>query len=213
MQINLIQAGKIFKGKTILEDVTLEVNEGDIILISGESGSGKTTLLNIIGGLEKPTSGKLIAGGKEITTAYQRTMLRRNMMGFVFQDYGLVDDETVKDNLNVISYIRKISEKDMKQSLEKVGLDSSILDHKVYELSGGEQQRVSVARALLKKAPILLADEPTGNLDRRNAELIFNLFSDLNKKGITVLCVSHDPEVGKYFSRRVIIEDKTIREE
>lgn len=213
MQIQLIDIGKTFKDKEIFGNVNLEINKGEFVFIHGKSGSGKTTLLNIIGGLERQTKGKYFVNGKEIKNNRNRAEIRRNSISFIFQDYGLIDSETVKENLMIISCFRDISNKDLESVLERVGISSKILNRKVYELSGGEQQRISIARALLKKTPILLADEPTGNLDKDNAENIFKILRELNCQGNTVICVSHDMEIYKHFDKHFIISENQIKEE
>jgi putative ABC transport system ATP-binding protein len=163
----------------------------------GSSGSGKTTLLNIIGLLDKPDSGKVEINQKSSFTKKEKLLLRRNTFAYVFQNYALIDNETVKQNLLISQpYNKSYSTLLMEETLEKVGLSTSVLDHKIYQLSGGEQQRIAMARIMLKPCEIILADEPTGNLDENNKQKIIEMFLELKRMGKTIVCVTHDKELG-----------------
>lgn len=144
----------------------------------------------------------MIGKNPDIRKASGRKLLRTEMT-YVFQNYGLVEDKTVQYNLNIASHFTDVTEKDIEDVLNKVGLDKSILKNKVYTLSGGEQQRVAIARVFLKKCKLLLADEPTGSLDAGNKEVVMKLFEQLNKEGTTIVMVTHDEEILKYATRIV----------
>ena len=170
------------------------------ICITGESGAGKTTLLNLIGLLDKPDSGEISINEKNYFTSKEILKLRRNFFGYIFQDYLLMEDKTVQDNLNISKNIfkyenRRQDEKDINEILEMVRLNPAYLNKKVYQLSGGEQQKVAIARMLLKPYELVLADEPTGNLDYRNKNEIIEIFKEIKKNGKTIICVTHDKDV------------------
>ena len=203
--INLENITKSYGHHMIFKDYNLSVEEGEFVAICGESGKGKTTLLNIMGMIEKADKGDLYLFNKknpDIRKASGRKILRTEMT-YVFQNYGLVEDKTVQYNLNIASHFTDVTEKDIEDVLNKVGLDKSILKNKVYTLSGGEQQRVAIARVFLKKCKLLLADEPTGSLDAGNKEVVMKLFEQLNKEGTTIVMVTHDEEILKYATRIV----------
>ena len=194
---------KSYGTKTILKDYQLEVKQGEFLCISGASGSGKTTLLNIIGLMERPDSGKVVIKGIEnpkITEKKGRELLRKDLF-FIFQNYGLVEEKTVQYNLEVSMRFSKKKKEDMADALEQVGLSPEILKQKVFTLSGGEQQRVALARLYLREASIILADEPTGSLDVGNRDRVLQILLEMNKKGKTVIVVSHDSEVEKCATR------------
>lgn len=196
-----IQLRKRFGEKELFSDLSFQIDDGDFICFSGESGKGKTTLLNIIGMIEPPTSGKILFDGEEIKTNRQRLNFFRNKVGFIFQNFALVEGKTVEQNL---SLVRKSNRQDMsiEEALQKVGL-SDKLKSKVYTLSGGEQQRVALARLFIKNCDIILADEPTGSLDSHNASLVINTLKTLNAQGKTVVMVTHDKTV-KQLCNRII---------
>lgn len=203
--INLENITKSYGHHMIFKDYNLSVEEGEFVAICGESGKGKTTLLNIMGMIEKADKGDLYLFDKknpDIRKPSGRKLLRTEMT-YVFQNYGLVEDKTVQYNLNIASHFTDVTEKDIEEVLTKVGLDKSILKSKVYTLSGGEQQRVAIARVFLKKCKLLLADEPTGSLDAGNKEIVMKLFERLNKEGTTIVMVTHDEEILKYATRIV----------
>ncbi len=194
---------KMYGIKTIFENYKLEIKQGEFLCISGASGSGKTTLLNIMGMLEQPDSGRVVIKGIEnpkISRKEGRELLRRELF-FVFQNYGLVEEKSVQYNLEVSMRFSNKNKKDMEFALEKVGLPLTILKQKVFALSGGEQQRVAMARLYLRESSIILADEPTGSLDPVNRDRILNILSDMNKKGKTIVVVSHDKKMEEAASR------------
>ncbi len=190
--------------KTIFENYSLTVAENDFLCITGQSGKGKTTLLNIIGMLETPDSGKVILFGNEnpkLNSNKGRKLLRHEI-AFVFQNYGLVDDRTVKYNLEICSeYSSKKKGSYLSEALNAVGLNNDYLKMKIYELSGGEQQRVALARLFIRDCSLILADEPTGSLDPENRDKVISIFKELNSQGKTIIIVTHDNEVSKCAKR------------
>lgn len=202
---------KSFDGKSILTDFSLDIRESEFVAITGASGSGKTTLLNLIGLLDKPESGYIEIKGIKNPSRKDIVHLWRYHLGFLFQNFVLMNNETVKNNLLISKkYSGNFTEEKMIITLEKVGLDKTFLDKKIYQLSGGEQQRISLARVILKPCSIILADEPTGNLDKDNKESVMNLLQDLRTEGRTILCVTHDPDVANQ-SDRVITMSRDMR--
>lgn len=199
--IELNRVTKKYNKQTILDNFSMKIEDGDFLCIYGESGSGKTTLLNILGLLEKPDSGEIIFDKERKMNEKIRTNLQRNEIGYLFQNFGLITNETVQDNLLIALKHRKIKKSESKElmlaSLKQVNL-SNILGKKIFELSGGEQQRVALARILLKQPKYIFADEPTGNLDEKNSDIVFNILNDLNKnKGVTVVFVTHNQKLIK----------------
>lgn len=192
--IELNQVRKAYGNKVILSDFSLNVDKGEFIGIKGESGKGKSTLLNIIGLLEE-CEGKILFEGKCVTSDDTKMVqgLLRNRIGYLFQNFALIDDLSVYENLKLVLYGGKKQEKRIlvQNALEQVQL-KEVIDKKVYQLSGGEQQRVAVARLILQKSDVILADEPTGSLDRKNAQIIMGLLKKLNEDGKTIIMVSHD---------------------
>lgn len=202
--INLENIAKKFGNRVIFDDFNLEIEEGEFVCISGESGKGKSTLLNIIGVLDKADSGDVMILGikNPYFTTRKGKKLLRDEISYVFQNYGLVEDKTVKYNLEISgAFSGRNKKKDLLEALQQVGLNEEFLNQKVYALSGGEQQRVALARLYLKKSSIILADEPTGSLDAGNRENVLNILSKLNEEGKTIIVVTHDPEVEKCASR------------
>jgi len=171
-----------------------------MMAITGQSGTGKSTLLNIVGLLEEPDSGDVIIQGIENAWKSEKKQIElfRYTIGYLFQNYALIDNETVSKNLDVALEYVKLPNKDdkKKEVLEKVGLLDK-LNSKIYQLSGGEQQRIALARLMLKKNDIILADEPTGSLDEVNRDQVLSILKSLNNEGKTILIVTHDPEVSK----------------
>lgn len=198
--IKLRDISKGYNEQTVLENINLDVETGSMTAIVGESGSGKTTLLNIIGLLERPDDGKLFIANEAINDRNigQRTRFLRSRINYLFQNFALIDNETVDYNLNIgLRYVSNSHEE--KEALKKdilkgVGLEGYSWK-KVYQLSGGEQQRVSIARALLKPCDIILADEPTGSLDERNARIVMGFLHRMKKIGKTVLIVTHSHDI------------------
>ncbi len=202
----------------VLKDINMSVNEGEFITIMGPSGSGKSTLLYLLGGLDKPTRGKIIIKGNDISTLNdeKQSIMRRREVGFVFQFYNLVPNLTVEDNIMLPllldgKKINKYSEK-LNEILSIVEL-SDRKNHTPRELSGGQQQRVAIARALINDPDIILADEPTGNLDSKTSEEVMKLFQRINcEKGKTILQVSHSLETSKYSNRIINVRDGRVWE-
>ncbi|PFX65131.1 bacteriocin ABC transporter ATP-binding protein [Bacillus toyonensis] len=184
----------------MLDNFNLVVNKGEMMAITGQSGTGKSTLLNIVGLLEEPDSGDVIIQGIENAWKSEKKQIElfRYTIGYLFQNYALIDNETVSKNLDVALEYVKLPNKDdkKKEVLEKVGLLDK-LNSKIYQLSGGEQQRIALARLMLKKNDIILADEPTGSLDEVNRDQVLSILKSLNNEGKTILIVTHDPEVSK----------------
>ncbi len=198
-----------------LRGIDLDIQRGEFVAIVGASGSGKSTLFHILGGLTPPTAGTVTIGGKNLAgmSNQQRTDLRKTTVGFVFQKYNLLPTLTAEDNIKIVEYIGGRATEFTKEFQEVLKL-LGILDrmkHKPRALSGGQQQRVAIARALVNNAAILLADEPTGNLDSQNSTAVLGLMKDLNERtGQTILMITHDPEAAAYASRSVHIRDGQI---
>ncbi len=190
--LELIHVSKSFDSKKLFCDLTFTASEGEFIIFTGESGCGKTTLLNMIGSIEKPDSGQIIYNNYDIFFKSNQLKYLREEVGFLFQNYALLDDRTVRQNLNLIKSHSR-TDISFEDAMNFVNLPPEVLERRVYTLSGGEQQRVSVARLLVKKCSIILADEPTGSLDRGNAEQVFSLLEKLNGQGKTIIMVTHDP--------------------
>jgi putative ABC transport system ATP-binding protein len=198
-----------------LRGIDLDIQRGEFVAIVGASGSGKSTLFHILGGLTPPTAGTVTIDGKNLTgmSNQQRTDLRKTTVGFVFQKYNLLPTLTAEDNIKIVEYIGGRSTTFTPEFQEVLKL-LGILDrmkHKPRALSGGQQQRVAIARAMVNNAAILLADEPTGNLDSQNSTAVLGLMKDLNERtGQTILMITHDPEAAAYASRSVHIRDGQI---
>ncbi len=195
MKIKIKDLCKSFGNLTLFNHLTLEIPEKEITCIYGTSGCGKTTLLDIIGFIETYQSGKIFYDGKQVKNkASQRKMLRDNI-GFIFQDFGLIENETIINNLKIVKKIKKMPHKEerIKEVLNSLQLDMD-LNRKVYELSGGEQQRLAIAKIILKDPDLVLADEPTASLDVGNKEIILNLLKSFAANGKTVIIVTHDKE-------------------
>lgn len=190
---------KAFGDKVIFSDFNLNIEDGEFIIFSGPSGCGKTTLLNMIGALEEFDLGSIVVNGIDLSNKKTHLTYFRYEVGFLFQNFALIDNKTVKENLKII---RKDCRTDltMEEALKRVGLEDK-LNNKVFTLSGGEQQRVALARLMLKKCNIILADEPTGSLDQKNSQIVLNYLKQFNEEGKTVLMVTHDEEVKKQGNR------------
>ncbi len=192
---------KSFGNQVIFRNFSLTINDGEFVIISGESGKGKTTLLNIIGLLEPFDSGNVIVDGLSLRNRKIQRKYWMNKVGFIFQNFALIENKTVAQNLEIVQ--KSIHTNcTIDEALNIVGLTSKKND-KVYMLSGGEQQRVALARLFLKKCDIVLADEPTGSLDKKNAEIVLSLLLKLNSEGKTILMVTHDEKI-KEMGERVI---------
>ncbi|MDR2783134.1 MAG: ATP-binding cassette domain-containing protein [Treponema sp.] len=196
--IALSNVVKQFNGKTVLQNISIEINEGAFVAIVGKSGSGKTTLLNIMGLLEKPDSGVVSIDGKSRLSANESLLFYRKKAGFLFQNFALIEDETVEKNLKIaLAFNRTDNQGGMiERALSAVGL-SGMGKRKVYQLSGGEQQRVALARILVKNVQYIFADEPTGNLDAQNRDVVFDVLKNLNRSGKTIVFVTHDIGLAK----------------
>lgn len=196
-----------------VNDVSLSITKGEFMAILGHSGSGKTTLLNMIGCLDHPTSGVVEVNGIPISSSPEKelTTLRKKTIGFVFQQFFLIPTLTVLQNVQLPAlFARKADEGKATELLTMVGLEKR-LSHLPGQLSGGEMQRVAIARSLINDPPVLLADEPTGNLDSRNADIIMNLLGELNDKGITIVIVTHNYDLVKNCPRHVFMEDGKLK--
>jgi putative ABC transport system ATP-binding protein len=197
----------------VLQGINLNVEKGEMVAIMGPSGSGKTTLLNMIGLLDRPTSGSYILDGKEVSrlNSGELSKVRGQKIGFIFQSFNLLPYLSALGNVELgQKYAGKANLQVAKDSLSKVGL-ADRMKHRPNELSGGEQQRVSVARALAKNPPLILADEPTGNLDSHSSKEIMNILSGLHEEqNITLVMITHDPSIAHYCQRIIHIQDGQI---
>jgi putative ABC transport system ATP-binding protein len=206
--VQVEQLEKRFGEVHALDRVSFEVEAGEWIAIMGPSGSGKTTLINILGGLEHPSAGRVVVDGLEIGNLAERelTRYRADKIGFVFQQFHLVPYLTALENVMLAQYFHSITdEKEAAEALSRVGLGDR-LKHVPAELSGGEQQRVAIARALINQPKVILADEPTGNLDEANEAVVLKLLHELHSAGHTILVVTHSQAIGNLADRRVELE-------
>lgn len=204
----LDEVSKIYGELKALDKISLNVKEGEWISIMGPSGSGKSTMMNIIGCLDKPSLGKITLAGKDISrlSSKELTVVRRDMIGLIFQQFYLVNYLTAVENVMMSQYYHSMpDEEEAMEALASVGLKERA-KHLPNQLSGGEQQRLCIARALINHPKLLLADEPTGNLDEKNEMLVMEIFSKLHKAGSTIIVVTHDPEVGECADRMVVLE-------
>jgi len=198
-----------------LRGVDLEIARGEFVAIVGASGSGKSTLFHILGGLTPPTAGAVTIDGKDLAgmSNRERTNLRKTTVGFVFQKYNLLHTLSAEDNIKIVEYIGGRSTRftpAFEEVLNLLGITDR-LKHKPRALSGGQQQRVAIARGIVNRPAILLADEPTGNLDSQNSAAVLRVLKDLNEQtGQTILMITHDPEAAAYASRTVHIRDGRI---
>lgn len=188
--ITIKNLSKSFGEKKLFENYSLQINNGEFVIFTGVSGCGKTTLLNMIGSLEKADSGEIEVDGMDITQKKNQREYLKRKVGFLFQNFALVDNKTVEDNLKLVKNDCR-SGVSIEEALEMVGL-SDKAKQKVYSLSGGEQQRAALARLIVKKCDCVLADEPTGSLDRKNADTVFSILEKINESGKTVIMVTHD---------------------
>ena len=208
--VELNNVTKRFGNKKILDKFSLKINEGELVAITGSSGKGKTTILNIIGLLEQFEEGELIIDEESHIkiNSSKATRLLREKISYLFQNFALIDDQTVLYNLNLALNYVKATKKEKQQlinnALENVGL-AGYEKSKIFELSGGEQQRVAIARIMLKPCKIVLADEPTGSLDEENSHKILELLKFLNKSGKTIVIVSHDKFIANQCDRIINI--------
>ena len=201
----------------VLKDVSLQVEEGEYVAIMGPSGSGKTTLMNIIGCLDRPTSGTYELAGKDVLNLKDREMsaVRLNSIGFVFQSFHLLPRQSALANVELPLNYAKVPKKERREralkALERVGLADRV-DFLPNQLSGGQMQRVAIARAIVNNPKLLLADEPTGALDSKSGAQVMELFQRLNDEGVTVLMITHDADIAAHAKRVVTIRDGELKE-
>jgi len=199
-----------------LRGVDLKIEPGEFVAIMGSSGSGKSTFMNMLGCLDKPSSGKYVLEGTDVSSLDKKALaaVRNQKLGFVFQGFNLLSRTTALENVELPTLYARLEKNARmaraKEMLELVGLGER-LDHFPSQLSGGQQQRVAIARALVNKPAILLADEPTGNLDSRTSVEIMQIFQELNDQGLTIVLVTHEPDVAKFARRIVVFKDGKIR--
>ncbi|MDR0759741.1 MAG: ABC transporter ATP-binding protein [Treponema sp.] len=210
--LELKDISKVYGQLKALRDINLTVKQGEWLAIMGPSGSGKTTMMNIIGCMDKPSTGQVILDGVNISreSARNLTTVRRDKIGLIFQQFHLVNYLTALENVMVAQYYHSMpDEKEALEALERVGL-ASRAKHLPSQLSGGEQQRVCIARALINYPMLILADEPTGNLDEANEQIVIEIFKKLHAEGSTIIVVTHDPEVAEDAERTVVLEHGRI---
>jgi putative ABC transport system ATP-binding protein len=201
-----------------LKGLSLAIGEGEYVSITGPSGCGKSTLLNVLGCLDRPTSGQYFLGEQDVSAMDDDTLsaVRGARLGFVFQSYNLIQQLSVVENIEIPLYYQGYSEKEShawaRDLALRVGLGAR-LEHRPAELSGGQQQRVAIARALANDPLIILADEPTGNLDTHTSHIIMTLLADLHKKGITLVIVTHEEDIAAYTERTIYLRDGKVVEE
>jgi putative ABC transport system ATP-binding protein len=225
-QKNVIKIENVWKkydmGKAdplvVLKKINLEINEGDFIAITGPSGSGKSTMVNIVGALDKPSFGEVILKDKKISEMSESSLafLRGKTIGFIFQQFNLLPNLSALHNvmlpMEIIDIPENIARERATKLLESLGLGDR-LDHKPNELSGGQQQRVAIARALSNNPEVILADEPTGNLDSKTGRFVMDFLGKLNKEGKTIILITHDIELVKYSKKIIYIRDGMIEKE
>ncbi len=200
---------------TALKDVSFLVEEGEYVAIMGESGSGKTTLLNILAALDKPTQGEVLLEGKNITTIPERSMaaFRRRRLGFVFQDFNLLDSFSLRDNIFLPLVLSGMKYDEMKVRLQPIANDlgiSDLLAKYPYEVSGGQKQRAAIARAIITNPSLILADEPTGALDSKSSDDLLDVFASINKRGQTIIMVTHSAAAASRAKRVMFIKDGRV---
>lgn len=220
--IKIENLGKVYNTGKIsveaLKNVNLEIQKNEFVSIMGASGSGKSTLMNILGCLDRPTSGKYSLDGVSVEnlTEVELAAIRNKKIGFIFQSFNLLPRTTALKNVELPMTYAGISKKDRRKRalevLEKVGLKDRV-HHLPNELSGGQKQRVAIARALVNNPSILLADEPTGNLDTKSGEEIMEIFQRLNDEGVTIVLVTHEPEIAQHTKRIVLFRDGCLIED
>lgn len=201
-----------------LDGIDLDIEKGDLVAIAGHSGSGKSTLMNMLGCLDTPTSGKYVLDGQDVAsmTDNQLADVRNKEIGFIFQGFNLISNLDAVGNVELPLVYRGVSKNERKQlameALKSVGLEDR-MKHKPNEMSGGQQQRVAVARAVAAKPPIILADEPTGNLDTKSTQEIMEILKELHRSGRTVIIITHDEEIASQAHRVIRILDGRIEED
>ena len=199
--IEVCELCKCYGDKILFENMSFKIESGEFVCFSGESGRGKTTMLNMLGMIEPPSSGRILIDGMEILSRREKMDFFRYKVGFVFQNFALVEEKTVEQNMQFIkkAYRTDIS---IEESLEMVGMKEK-LHAKIYTLSGGEQQRVALARLFIKKCDLVLADEPTGSLDAANVDKVWRILRMLHDSGKTIVLVSHDKDIQKKSDRLI----------
>lgn len=220
--IRLKNISKIYGSKEaateVLKDINLEIDDGEFVAIMGPSGSGKSTLLNILGALDVPSEGsyEFFGTGMRALSKEQRALFRRNILGFIFQGFNLSKKTSALENVEMPLIYQGVKSKERKErayeALKSVGLESHV-NHEPNQLSGGQQQRVAIARAIVTKPKILIADEPTGNLDTKRGHEIMELLSDFNRQGITIIMVTHEEDIAAYASRTINLRDGIIEKD
>lgn len=201
----------------VLKDVNFSMEEGEYVAIMGPSGSGKTTLMNLIGCLDKPTSGSFLLDGMDVSQCSENEMsdMRLHKLGFVFQSFHLLAKQSAIENVMMPLHYAGVPKKKRREiafsALERVGLAERV-DFLPNQLSGGQMQRVAIARAIVNSPKLLLADEPTGALDSKSGQQVMELFQKLNEEGVTVLMITHDSEIAQHAKRTVLIRDGVLRE-
>ena len=217
--IKTIEVQKIFKTEEVetraLNNVSIDINEGEFVAIMGPSGCGKSTLLNILGLLDNPSKGEYFLNGKEVSkfNETQRTKIRKGSIGFVFQSFNLIDELNVFENIELPLLYMGISSSERKTRVEKAMERMGITHrskHFPQQLSGGQQQRVAIARAVVANPKLILADEPTGNLDSKNGKEVMGLLEELNKEGTTIVMVTHSQHDAGYANRIINLFDGQI---
>lgn len=220
--INIRSLSKVFRTEEIetkaLNEVSITINQGDFVSIMGASGSGKSTLLNIVGLLDSATSGSYQLLNQEMTDLkeQQKSKFRKENIGFVFQNFNLIDELSVYDNIELPLIYNNVSTSERKLKVEKIAERLGIshrLKHYPQQLSGGQQQRVAVARALINDPKIILADEPTGNLDSKNGNEVMELLTDLHAQGATILMVTHSEYDASFSQRTILMKDGAVLSE
>lgn len=222
MEINIIEFENIEKSYsiggiklTVLDNISLSIKKGQFVALVGDSGAGKSTLMNMVGKLDTPDKGRVMYEGENIIgyNNEQTSKYRNKIIGFVFQNFNLDNSLTALENVQLPLYYADISKKKRiimaEEALEKVGLSNRI-HHRPNEMSGGQKQRVAIARAIVNLPKIILADEPTGNLDEKSGNSVMNLLSEINKNGATIIMVTHNPEHAKYAGRIVRLNNGQI---
>ena len=220
--IQLFNIGKVYgtaeASSTVLQEINLQIKEGEFVAILGPSGSGKSTLLNILGTLDVPSSGKYTFFDTDVTslTKDQRSLFRRYVLGFIFQGFNLLKKTTALDNVEMPLIYLGVKAKERKErayaALKAVGLEERA-EYEPSKLSGGQQQRVAIARAIVTNPKVLIADEPTGNLDTARSHEIMQILQDFNKNGITIIMVTHEEEIASYASRVLHVRDGILEKE
>ena len=219
MMIKTVNLQKVFRTDEVetwaLNNVNIEIQEGEFVAIMGPSGCGKSTLLNILGLLDNPTGGEYRLNGEDVSTytEAQRTALRKGVIGFVFQSFNLIDELDVYENIELPLLYMGVSASERKRRVEDA-MNLMAIAHRVkhfpQQLSGGQQQRVAIARAVVTNPKLILADEPTGNLDSKNGKEVMDLLTELNKEGTTIVMVTHNPLLAPHYDKIIRLRDGRI---